>query len=208
MKTIAQFVLTTILGGVFFLAPIVVLIVILAKAFDYAKKGLNAVFVHIPAASDLSAGAATALTVVVVALVCFLAGLVACTMAAQRVIGALKSSVLSNDSCVRLPEAGERKRAGRRRDRGTPRGLRAYGRVTASSRIARAALALRYGTSVCAQSRAAIPAPFPCIVDIVKLRHALLNKAWSSGSSTAPGRIERTPTPHDANARLDRVNCH
>ena len=95
MKTIAQFVRTTILGGVFFLAPIVVLIVILAKAFDYAKKGLNAVLVHIPAAADLSAGAATALAVVVVALVCFLAGLVARTMAAQRVIDALESSVLS-----------------------------------------------------------------------------------------------------------------
>jgi len=95
MKTIAQFVRTTILGGVFFLAPIVVLIVILAKAFDYAKKGLNVVLVHIPAVSDLSAGAATALAVVVVALVCFLAGLVARTMAAQRVIDALESSVLS-----------------------------------------------------------------------------------------------------------------
>ena len=95
MKTIAQFVRTTILGGVFFLAPIVVLIVILAKAFDYAKKGLNAVLVHIPAASDLSGGAATALAIAVVALVCFLAGLVARTMAAQRVIDALESSVLS-----------------------------------------------------------------------------------------------------------------
>jgi hypothetical protein len=62
MKTIAHFVQTTIIGGVFFLAPIVVLIVILAKAFDYAKKGLNAVFVHIPAASELSAGAATVST--------------------------------------------------------------------------------------------------------------------------------------------------
>ena len=73
----------------------VVLIVILAKVFDYAKKGLNAVLVHIPAASDLSTGAATALAIAVVALVCFLAGLVARTMAAQRVIDALESSVLS-----------------------------------------------------------------------------------------------------------------
>jgi hypothetical protein len=68
--------------------------------------------------------------------------------------------------------------------------------VTASSRIARAALALRYGTSVCAQSRAAIAALFPCIVDIVKLRHALLNKPWSSGSSnTDASRSERPPRP-------------
>jgi uncharacterized membrane protein len=95
MKTIAHFVRTTILGGLFFLAPIVVLVVILAKAFDYAKKGLNAVVVHIPAASDLTAGAATVLAVAVVALVCFLAGLVAHTVTAQRVVDALESSVLS-----------------------------------------------------------------------------------------------------------------
>ena len=95
MKTIVQFVRTTIVGGLFFLASIIVLIVILAKAFEYAKKGLNAVLVHIPAASDLSAGAATLLSVALVALVCFLAGLVARSVTAQRVINALKSSVLS-----------------------------------------------------------------------------------------------------------------
>jgi uncharacterized membrane protein len=95
MKTIAQFVRTTILGGLFLLAPIVVLTVIIAKALDFAKKGLNAVFVHVPAASDLSAGAATVLSVALIALVCFLAGLVARTVTAQRVVDALESSVLS-----------------------------------------------------------------------------------------------------------------
>ena len=74
MNAIAQFVRTTIVGGLFFLAPIVVLIVILAKAFDYAKKALNAVVVYIPAVSDLSAGVATALAVVLVALTVFLPG--------------------------------------------------------------------------------------------------------------------------------------
>ena len=95
MKTIAQFVRTTIVGGLFFLAPIVVLIVVLAKAFDYAKKGLNAVLVHFPAASDLSTGAATALSLTIIVLVCLLAGLVARSMTAQRVVNALESSVLS-----------------------------------------------------------------------------------------------------------------
>jgi hypothetical protein len=41
MNAIAQFVRTTIVGGLLCLARIVVLIVILAKAFDYAKKGLS-----------------------------------------------------------------------------------------------------------------------------------------------------------------------
>jgi uncharacterized membrane protein len=95
MKTLTQFVRTTIVGGLFFLAPIVVLIVILAKALDFAKKSLNAVFVYIPAASELSAGAATVLSVTIVTLVCLLAGLVAHTVIAQRLINLLESSLLS-----------------------------------------------------------------------------------------------------------------
>ena len=39
MKAIALFARTTIVGGVVFLAPIVVLIFILAKAFGFAKSG-------------------------------------------------------------------------------------------------------------------------------------------------------------------------
>ena len=38
MNAIAQFVRTTIVGGLLFLPPLVVLIVILAKAFDYARR--------------------------------------------------------------------------------------------------------------------------------------------------------------------------
>jgi uncharacterized membrane protein len=95
MKAIALFARTTILGGLFFLAPIVVLIVILAKAFDYAKKGLNAVVVHIPAVSELSVGVATVISIAMVALVCLLAGLVAHTLIAQRLVNALESSLLS-----------------------------------------------------------------------------------------------------------------
>ena len=95
MKTLTQFVRTTIVGGLFFLAPIVVLIVILAKAFDFAKKSLNAVLVHVPAAAELSAGAATALSITIVLLVCLLAGLVAHTVIAERLVNALEFSLLS-----------------------------------------------------------------------------------------------------------------
>jgi uncharacterized membrane protein len=84
MKAIALFGRATIVGGVFFLAPIVVLIVILAKAFGFAKTGLQAVVPHIPGISDLSVGAATALSIAMIALVCLLAGLVAHTLIAQR----------------------------------------------------------------------------------------------------------------------------
>jgi uncharacterized membrane protein len=95
MKTLALFVRSTILGGVFFLAPIVVLIVVLAKAFGYAKTGVHGVVVHVPGVSDLSVGAATVVSIAMVALVCLLAGLIANTLTAQRLVNALESSVLS-----------------------------------------------------------------------------------------------------------------
>jgi lactate/malate dehydrogenase, NAD binding domain len=95
MKAIALFARTTIVGGVFFLAPIVVLIVILAQAFGFAKTGLQAVVPHIPGISDLSVGVATALSIAMIALVCLLAGLVAHTLIVQRFVNALESSVLS-----------------------------------------------------------------------------------------------------------------
>jgi uncharacterized membrane protein len=95
MRTLAQFVRTTILGGVLFLAPIVVLIVILAKAFGYARTGIHAVVVHIPAISDLSIGVATTLSIATIALICLVAGLIAQTMIAQRLVNALEASVLS-----------------------------------------------------------------------------------------------------------------
>ena len=95
MKTLAQFVRTTILGGVIFLAPIVVLIVILAKAFGYAKTGIHAVVVHVPGVLELSVGTATVLSIAMIALVCLLAGLIAQTVIAQRLVNVLEVSVLS-----------------------------------------------------------------------------------------------------------------
>ena len=114
MKAITLFARTTIVGGVSFLAPVIVLIVILAKAFDYAKTGLQAIFVHIPGISGLSVGVATAFSIAMIALVCLLAGLVAPTLIAQRRINALESSVLSKIPGLRISETGECKRLGRR----------------------------------------------------------------------------------------------
>jgi len=95
MKTLIRFMRTTILGGVFFLMPIVVLMIILAKALEYANKILQALIADISAASELSATAVTVLSIFVVALVCFLAGLVAHSITAQRLVRGLESSVLS-----------------------------------------------------------------------------------------------------------------
>ncbi len=95
MKAISQFLRTTILGGVLFLTPIVVLIFILGKAFEFARRALKPMGAIIP--DRLVSGTTTEaiLAIVLIALSCFLAGLFARTRPAQRIIDELESSVLS-----------------------------------------------------------------------------------------------------------------
>ena len=95
MKAISHFLRTTILGGVLFLTPIVVLIFILGKAFEFARRALKPVGAIIP--DSLVSGTTTEaiLAIVLVALSCFLAGLFARTRPAQRIVAELESSVLS-----------------------------------------------------------------------------------------------------------------
>jgi uncharacterized membrane protein len=95
MKAIPHFVRTTILGGVLFLVPIAVLAFILGKAFDFARRGLKPVAVIIPDSLVSGATMETIMTIVLIVLTCFLAGLIARTHLAQRVTTELEVSVLS-----------------------------------------------------------------------------------------------------------------
>jgi hypothetical protein len=94
MKAISHFLQIAVLGGVLFLTPIVVLVFILGKAFDFARRGLKPVTAIIP--DSLVSGAPTrAILAIIIAILCFLAGLFARTRPAQRIIAELESSVLS-----------------------------------------------------------------------------------------------------------------
>ena len=95
MKTLSHFVGTTILGGILFLTPIVVLAFVLSKAFEFVSRGLKPVAALMP---DRLASAPTAtaiLSIFVLALLCFLSGLLAQTRLAQRFVRGLEGSVLS-----------------------------------------------------------------------------------------------------------------
>jgi uncharacterized membrane protein len=96
MKAISQFLRTTILGGALFLMPIVVLAFVLNKAFDYARRGLKPMAKLIP--DQLVSGATMEAVVAIglIVLLCFLAGLFARTVLAQKVMSELESAVLSN----------------------------------------------------------------------------------------------------------------
>ncbi len=95
MKAISHFLRITLLGGILFLTPIVALVFILGKAFDFARRALKPVAAIIP--DRLVSGAPTEaiLAILLIAISCFLAGLFARTRPAQRIMAGLESSVLS-----------------------------------------------------------------------------------------------------------------
>jgi uncharacterized membrane protein len=95
MTAISHFLRTTILGGAFFLMPIVVLAYLLNKAFDVTRRGLKPVAKVIP--DQLVSGTAmeAIMAVGLIVLLCFLAGLFARTLVAQKITSELESAVLS-----------------------------------------------------------------------------------------------------------------
>jgi uncharacterized membrane protein len=90
-----RFIGIDILGGVLFLAPIVVLVVILNKAFDLARRGLKPLEALIPDNATSGPTASAILAILMLMVICFLAGLLARTILARRVIEALERAILS-----------------------------------------------------------------------------------------------------------------
>jgi len=95
MRAISHFVRTTILGGILFLTPIVVLGFILSKAYAVARRFLQPLTAVIPDSLASRTTMTAVLTILLIALVCFLAGLFARTIWAQRMVNGLEASVLS-----------------------------------------------------------------------------------------------------------------
>jgi uncharacterized membrane protein len=95
MKAISLFLRITVLGGILFLTPIVALVFILGKAFDLARRGLKPVATIISDRFVSGATTESILAIVLIAILCFLAGLFARTPLAQRIMAGLESSVLS-----------------------------------------------------------------------------------------------------------------
>jgi uncharacterized membrane protein len=95
MRNLTVFVRTTLLGGVFYLVPIVVLVMILAKAHDMTADIVKPVAEHLPIESARGVLAAKILAVVVILAFCFLAGLFASTRIAKAFAQGLETTILS-----------------------------------------------------------------------------------------------------------------
>jgi uncharacterized membrane protein len=95
MTAIWRFVRATILGRVLFLTPIVVLGIVLSKAFEYIRRGLQPVTALIPQHVASGPTMTALLAILLLALACFLAGLFGRTLIAQRIVDSLEGVILS-----------------------------------------------------------------------------------------------------------------
>jgi uncharacterized membrane protein len=96
MRNILQFVRTTLVGGLLFLVPIVVLVIVLGKALALVHQVVDPLAEHIPVHSVIGLRTPMLLAIGAIVLFCFLAGFFARTAAAKKVVSRLETTVLSN----------------------------------------------------------------------------------------------------------------
>jgi uncharacterized membrane protein len=94
MKGSFRFFRTTVLGGLLFLVPIVVLILIIGKAFEFAKRFTTPIAGALPFSPAADMAIAAVLAVGALFLVCFLAGLLAKNRLAKKSIAYVEENIL------------------------------------------------------------------------------------------------------------------
>ena len=96
MKRMLQFTRTSLVGGVLFLVPILVVAVILGKAFGIAHKIVMPLAAHLPIESVLGLETPRVLASALLLLFCFLTGVFARTSCARKIVNWLETALLSN----------------------------------------------------------------------------------------------------------------
>ncbi|HEX5131966.1 MAG TPA: DUF502 domain-containing protein, partial [Candidatus Krumholzibacteria bacterium] len=95
MKSLARFVRMTLAGGVLFLLPIVVLVMLLGKAMQVVHKLVLPLAAKIPVESVIGLDTPRMLAIVLLIAVCFLAGVLARTAVAGKATSKVEG-ILSN----------------------------------------------------------------------------------------------------------------
>jgi uncharacterized membrane protein len=96
MKNIVEFLKTTLLGGLLFLVPIVLLALVASTALDIVDDIVEPLAVLIPVESVGGIEVAKLLAGAAIVLFCFFAGLLGQTALAKQLVDWLESAVLSN----------------------------------------------------------------------------------------------------------------
>jgi uncharacterized membrane protein len=92
---IVEFLKTAVIGGIIFLVPFVVILIIIAKAFEFMKAFATPFVAFIPFHSVGGILLINLLAIVGILLVCFFAGLFAKSLTADKIVKKLETSVLS-----------------------------------------------------------------------------------------------------------------
>src|SRR5947209_136091 len=90
MRGVLHFLLTTLIGGLLFLVPLVVVAVVLEKALGLAHKVVEPLAAHMPI--DFGLHTPRVLASVLILLFCFFSGLFARTAVARRMIVSLETN--------------------------------------------------------------------------------------------------------------------
>lgn len=95
MKSIFKIIKATFLGGILFLAPLVVLLIILEKGYGIIQKITLPLANHLPRIHVLGIALQELVGIIIIILICFLAGLLAKTAKAKTLIQKLEDGILS-----------------------------------------------------------------------------------------------------------------
>ncbi|MBB4800476.1 putative membrane protein [Flavobacterium nitrogenifigens] len=95
MKSIFKIIKATFLGGILFLAPLVVLLVILEKGYGIIQKVTIPLVNNLPRVHVLGIALQELVGILIIILVCFIAGLLARTSKAKMLIQKLEDGILS-----------------------------------------------------------------------------------------------------------------
>lgn len=96
MKPLFQFLRTTLAGGILFLVPVVIVVIILERALAIARKLAEPLAKHIPIESVVGLRVAMLLAFGLILLFCFVTGFFARTALARMLTDWLERTVLSN----------------------------------------------------------------------------------------------------------------
>ncbi|WP_281634631.1 DUF502 domain-containing protein [Flavobacterium luteolum] len=95
MKSILKILKATFLGGILFLVPLVVLLIVLEKGYGLVQKTTLPLVSTLPKVSVLGLAIQELVGILIIVLICFIAGLLAKTAAAEKLVQKLEDGILS-----------------------------------------------------------------------------------------------------------------
>ncbi|WP_228520611.1 MULTISPECIES: DUF502 domain-containing protein [unclassified Flavobacterium] len=96
MKSILQIIKATFLGGILFLAPLVLLLIILEKGYHIIQKITLPIVNHFPKVKILGLAIEEIVAIIIIFLICITAGLIVRTAYAKKLIQRLENGILSS----------------------------------------------------------------------------------------------------------------